>query len=110
MKETLDYSGVSFPVSVKDIDKIENQNNFSINLFGYTEDYIYLIRISKAKYKDHMELLLIGEEKIMLDKEENEKQHYVYIKDFNRLIFSYSEHKTKKTFLYALFAMFLFRE
>ena len=31
--KTLDYSGVTFPVSIKDIEKIEKQNKININVF-----------------------------------------------------------------------------
>ena len=33
----LDYSSIEFPVTVKQINKIEKQNNICINLFGYEE-------------------------------------------------------------------------
>ena len=39
-----------------------------------------------------MELLLIN------NPEKTEKQHYVYIKDFNRRLYSYNAHKEKKHF------------
>ena len=32
---TLNYDGIKFPVSIKQISKIEQQNNTSINVFGY---------------------------------------------------------------------------
>ena len=35
--EKLDYSSIEFPVTVKQINKIEKQNNICINLFGYEE-------------------------------------------------------------------------
>ena len=31
----LDYSGVSFPVQIKDVKKIEKQNSIKISIFGY---------------------------------------------------------------------------
>lgn len=49
----------------------------------------YPIYISKENYEDHLEVLWISDE---------EKSHYVYIKDFNRLMFSFSNHKRKKHF------------
>ena len=44
----LDYSGISFPVSYKDYNKIEKQNQININVFGYSS-FIYPIHISKEK-------------------------------------------------------------
>ena len=57
--EKLDYSSIEFPVTVKQINKIEKQNNICINLFGFEEKQIFPIYISKEKYQDHMELLFL---------------------------------------------------
>ena len=84
----LDYTGVTFPVTVKDIPKIEKQNKININVFGYNQE-AYPIRISEANFTDHLELLWI---------EEGDKSHYVLIKDFNRFMFSFNDHKEKKFF------------
>ena len=35
--KTLDYSGVTFPVSIKNMDKIERQNKININVLGYSD-------------------------------------------------------------------------
>ena len=78
----LDYFGIDFPVTIKQYNKIEKQNEITINVFGYENKQPYPIYVSKEKYADHMELLLITE---------NENKHYVLIKDFNRFMF----HKTK---------------
>ena len=87
--EKLDYSSIEFPVTVKQINKIEKQNNICINLFGYEEKQKFPIYISKEKYQDHMELLLITE---------GENKHYVLIKDFNKFMFSQTKHEHKKYF------------
>ena len=91
--KTLDYSGVTFPITIKDIKKIEKQNKININLFRYSDQNPYPIRISSEKYDDHLELLLIAQEKAQPD-----KQHYVYIKNFNQFMYNFSNHKTKKYF------------
>ena len=88
----LDYTGVTFPVTVKDMDKIEKQNSININVFGYhqganTAGWAYPIRISETNFTDHLELLWI---------EEGEKSHYVLIKDFNRFMYSFNKHKERK--------------
>ena len=84
----LDYSGIEFPVTVKQYNKIENQNEININVFGYENKQPYPIFVSKEKYEKHMELLLITE---------NENKHYVLIKDFNRFMYNQTKHKEKKT-------------
>ena len=88
--EKLDYSSIEFPVTVKQINKIEKQNNICINLFGYEEKQKFPIYISKEKYQDHMELLLITE---------GENKHYVLIKDFNKFMFRQTKHVTKNIFV-----------
>ena len=85
----LNYDGVVFPVSIKQINKIELQNKININVFGYENKQPYPLYISKEKFEDHMELLLISE---------NENKHFVYIKDFNRFMFNQTKHKNKKHF------------
>ena len=87
--EKLDYSSIEFPVTVKQINKIEKQSNICINLFGYEEKQKFPIYISKEKYQDHMELLLITEGK---------NKHYVLIKDFNKFMFNQTKHEHRKHF------------
>ena len=85
----LDYSNIEFPVTVKQINKIEKQNNIRINLFGYEEKQKFPIDISQEKFQDHMELLLINKDK---------KNHYVLVKNFNKFMFDQTKHNCKKHF------------
>ena len=87
--DRLDYSDIEFQVTTKQYNKIENQNEININVFGYEEKQPYPIYISKEKYEDHMELLLITKDK---------NKHYVLIKDFNKFMFNQTKHKNKKHF------------
>ena len=89
----LDYSVITFPVTIKQIDRIEKQNQINISVFECNKS-VYPIRISKVKYGDHKELLYIDEE----DEGSGSKQHYVYIKDFNSLMYSFTDMKVKKHF------------
>ena len=47
MIDKLDYSGIEFPVTVKQYNKIEKQNNININVFGYEEKQPFFIYISR---------------------------------------------------------------
>ena len=85
----LDYSGIEFPVTTKQYNKIEKQNEININVFGYENKQPYPIYTSKEKYEKHMELLLITED---------ENKHYVLIKDFNRFMFNQTKHEHRKHF------------
>ena len=92
LAKELDYTGVTFPVTIRDMGKIEKQNKININVFGYDE-YVVPIRNSKTEYGETLNVLIIeGETK------SGYGQHYVYIKDFNRLNFNITKHKNKKHF------------
>ena len=60
----LDYSEISFPVTIKQVIKIEQKNNIRINVFGYENNQLFPIHISKENFEDHMELLLITGETV----------------------------------------------
>ena len=124
--EKLDYSGIKFPVSVKQYNKIEKQNSININVFGYENEQPYPIYISKERFEDTMNLLLItGEtEELVMGKPSNEDwsdglvlqtfqngddeensylrktfmKHYVLIKDFNKFMYNQTKHKERKHF------------
>ena len=85
----LDYSNIEFPVNVKHYNKIEKQNSINISVFGYENKQPYPIYVSKEKYEDHMELLLVTEK---------ENKHYVLIKDFNRFMYNQTKHEHRKHF------------
>ena len=87
--ENLNYSGIEFPVATKQYNKIEKQNKININVFGYEDRQPYPIYVSKEKYEDCMNLLLITE---------NENKHYVLIKDFNKFMYQQTKHKERKHF------------
>ena len=84
-----------FPLDFNDYELIENRFEMNINVFGY-ENKVYPLYISKKSQTQTLNLLLITQEN---------KSHYVFIKKFNRLIYS----KTKiniKTSLHVLFTKF----
>ena len=87
--DKLDYSGIKFPVTIKQINKIEKKNKININVFCYEEKIPYPIYISDEKFEDHIELLLITKD---------ENQHYVLIKDFNKFMYKQTKHKERKHF------------
>ena len=88
MVNNLDYEGSIFPVSKKDYFKL-NKKNVCINVFCYENNLAYLVHISDQKFKDCMGLLLTTNEN---------KSHYVYIKDFNRFMCNKTNNKNIKHF------------
>ena len=93
--KTLDYSGVTFPVSIKGMDKIERQNKININVLGYPNGNPYPIRSSKERYEDTLNVLLIVKEG---EDNQPDQKHFVYVKDVNQFNFNFSKMKTKKYF------------
>ena len=87
--QDLDYTGIEFPVTTQQYNKIEKQNEIRINVFGYENKQPYPIYVSKEKYDIQMNLLLITE---------NDNKHYVLIKDFNKFMYNQTKHKESKHF------------
>ena len=54
MIEKLNFKDIEFPVTIKQINKIEKQNSININVFGYQKRQPYHIYVTKEKYKDCM--------------------------------------------------------
>ena len=98
--QELNCQGVYFPVSLKDYNKIEEQTNININVFGYENKQFYPIYVSKQKNEDILNLLLIAKD---------ENKHYVLIKDFDRMMYNQTKHNEKKTLLYVLPTKFYYR-
>ena len=73
----------------KDFNKSEVKNNISINVFGYENKLVFPIYISDQKFEDSMDFLLLIDD---------DKSHYVYIKDFSRFMFHKTKNKNKNYF------------
>ena len=90
------YDGIQLPVSKADCSKIDKKNNICTNVFCFENNLFCPVHISDQKFTDCMNLLLITDEN---------KSHYVYIKDlwymFNKLI-----NKNKKHFFKYCFQCF----
>ena len=71
----------------KDFNKIESENNIYINVFCHENKLTFPIYISDQKIENSMDLLLATDEN---------KSHYVYIKDFDRFVFYKTKNKNKK--------------
>ena len=89
MINDLNYEGIKFPVSKKDYCRNERQNNICINLPCCENGLTYPDYASDQKLHNSMDLLLIYDEN---------KSHYVYIKDFDRFMCNKVKNKNKKYF------------
>ena len=73
----LNFTGIEFPVSLKDIDNFEKNNpEIKVNVFRY-EKSVHKLRLNKADPQNAIDLLFITNE---------ENQHYCWIKNFSRLV------------------------
>ena len=86
--EKLNYDKIEFSVQDKDFNKIEVKNNKCINLFGYENGLIFSNLCVISKNWRLVFLLLIH----------GDQSHYVYIKDFDRVMFHKTKNKNKKWF------------
>ena len=77
--EELNYQGIEFPVCAKYYTKVEVQNSINVNVFGYEDKQFYPIFVSKGNNANVLDSLLTAKDR---------KQHYVLIKDFNRMMYS----------------------
>ena len=75
--EELDFSGIEFPLQLKDVSKFENQNKISVNVFGHEKDKVYPLHLTKKRFMRHVDLLVISS---------GNRSHYCWIKNFNRLM------------------------
>ena len=57
----LDYSGVEFSVRLNQVQRIENQNRIGINVFGYSDKQGFPLYISKERYDNQLNLLLLSQ-------------------------------------------------
>ena len=87
--ESLGLNDIKTPVNVQDLPKIETKFNISINLFGHSDSNIYPIQTTKSTAEKHVDLLVTSN---------SETNHYIWIKNFNRLCYNVTKHKAKKFF------------
>ena len=86
--KTLDYRGINFSMKARDYEIVEERFNINVNVFGY-ENRVFPLYVSKKSNKQVLKVLLISNE---------EKSHYVFIKNFNRLMYSKTKYQHKKHF------------
>ena len=91
-ENTLNMDGIEYPVSLKDIDKFENQNpTVSFTVFGYKEKGVYPLKNSDNINREHDIVLTLIEKDGVL--------HYCLVKNVSRLLSSQvSNHKEKHHF------------
>ena len=86
--DSLDYSDIDFPLKAKDHELVEERFNINVNIFGYDNDTkkVFPLYISKKSNQSVLNVLLISND---------EKNHYVFIKDIEKLLSSQLRTKNK---------------
>ena len=87
--ETLGLNTIKTPVNIQDLPKVEKQFNVSINIYGHSNSDIYPIHTTYSTAAKHIDLLVTSN---------SETNHYVWIKNFNRLCYNVNKHARKKYF------------
>lgn len=78
VRNRYNFTGLEYPVSLDGIKYFEKKNpRVSVNVYGLDGENVYPIKVCDEEFQDHTDLLLIKRDQI---------SHYVYIKDFNKLI------------------------
>ena len=90
--KNLNYDGIEFPVSNKDYSKINMMNKININIFSCEDKIIYPVYLSDQSFDDVLDSLLVN-------------NHYVYIKDFKRLMFNKNKHKILNGFVKVVYVV-----
>ena len=91
-ENTLNMEGIEYPVSLKDLNKFENQNpTISITVLGYERKIVYPLRNSDNTDREHNIILILIKE--------GGVNHYCLVKNVSRLLSSQvSNHKEKHHF------------
>ena len=91
-EEEFDWSGLEFPVSFRDINKFERNNEIGVNILAVQNKETYICRKGKD-YDRIVNLMLIA------DVENPNKKHYVAVKSLSRLLSKQnSKHKEAQHF------------
>ncbi|KYN09254.1 hypothetical protein ALC57_18634 [Trachymyrmex cornetzi] len=89
----LNLAGIEFPMILKDIQKFEQLNAMSINVYGIGNKQILPLRLTSDKKEKHINLLYLQ------DPRDDNVGHFAWIKNLSRLVSSQlSKVKNKKFF------------
>lgn len=80
----LNMEGIEYPVKINQVKKFERQNpTISINVFGYEDNELFPLYITKEKKELHVNLLLYSQDA---------HRHYCLIRNLSRLLNSLTRH------------------
>ena len=86
--EEFDWSGISFPVGWRDIDRFERNNDISVNVLGIVKGQVRTLRKTREKNENHV---------ILFKLKDGENEHFALVKNLNRLWFGEdSKHRDQR--------------
>ncbi|XP_018378592.1 PREDICTED: uncharacterized protein LOC108771163, partial [Trachymyrmex cornetzi] len=88
----LNFAGIEFPMTLKDILKFERLNAVSINVYGIENKQILPLRLTDDKKEKHVNLLYLQ------DPRNDGVGHFAWIKDLSRLVRSQLTGKKNKKY------------
>ena len=92
-ENTLNMEGIEYPVSLKDLNKLEKQNpTISITVLGYEGKSVYPLRNSDCTDKDHNIILML--------KEKDGVKHYCLLISIKHLLASQAPKNNGKRFFF----------
>jgi len=86
----LNLKDIEFPMTLNQIKKFENLNEISINVYCIEKKEILPIRVTDKKLDKHINLLYV--------QDNNDMEHFVWIKNLSRLVSSQISRKEHKKF------------
>ena len=99
-EEEFDWSGLEFPVSFRDINKFERNNEIGVNILAVENKKIYICRKGRD-YNRIVNLMLIA------DVKNPNKKHYLAVKSLLRLLSKQNnKHKEAQHFVQIVFKWF----
>jgi len=93
-ENSLDLTGLTFPLAVKDVPKFEKQNSsISVNVLCSGDEGGFVpLHVSKERDRPHHVNLLLIEGP-------DESKHYVWLKNLSRLVRGRTKHTGEKAFV-----------
>ena len=91
-REHLNFDGISFPVTLRDIPKFSKLNKISVNVIVFEKGEILVAHLPKIELDIHVNVNLL-----LLENEDG-VSHYCYIKDLSAVLGAQCSKNTKKKF------------
>ncbi|XP_043472752.1 uncharacterized protein LOC122505305 [Leptopilina heterotoma] len=112
-KDELNFDGIEFPVTLKNIPKFEKLNGVSINVYGLSKSYgnftVHPLHLTAEKRDKHVHLLYVADmyadennddNTVLYDNDDFMNFHYVWIKDLSRLVSKQLSKKAHRKHIY----------